>query len=69
MPIIKIKDTMAAGPEQPVLTPEEVLEQLRTLRARIPEFVQRHLIEGQPIEEWIFARNELHEVPRQEPEA
>jgi (2Fe-2S) ferredoxin len=26
---------------------------------RIPEFVQRHLVEGEPIEEWIFARNPL----------
>ena len=26
---------------------------------RIPEFVQKHLVEGQPIEEWIFARNPL----------
>jgi (2Fe-2S) ferredoxin len=26
---------------------------------RIPRFVQEHLIEGQPIEEWIFARNPL----------
>ncbi|QEL19540.1 (2Fe-2S) ferredoxin domain-containing protein [Limnoglobus roseus] len=26
---------------------------------RIPEFVERHLVQGQPIEEWIFARNPL----------
>lgn len=26
---------------------------------RIPEFVERHLVGGQPIEEWIFARNPL----------
>ena len=26
---------------------------------RIPQFVQQHLINGQPIEEWIFARNPL----------
>ncbi len=26
---------------------------------RIPEFVQRHLVEGKPVEEWIFARNPL----------
>lgn len=26
---------------------------------RIPRFVREHLIEGRPIEEWIFARNEL----------
>jgi (2Fe-2S) ferredoxin len=29
---------------------------------RIPEFVQKHLVEGQPIEEWIFARNPLPKV-------
>jgi (2Fe-2S) ferredoxin len=26
---------------------------------RIPRFVQEHLIEGRPIEEWIFTRNPL----------
>jgi (2Fe-2S) ferredoxin len=26
---------------------------------RIPHFVQKHLVEGQPIAEWIFARNSL----------
>jgi (2Fe-2S) ferredoxin len=26
---------------------------------RVPEFVQKHLVEGKPIEEWIFARNPL----------
>lgn len=26
---------------------------------RIPRFVQQHLIEGKPVEEWIFARNPL----------
>jgi (2Fe-2S) ferredoxin len=26
---------------------------------KIPEFVQNHLIDGQPIEEWVFARNPL----------
>jgi len=26
---------------------------------RIPRFVQEHLIEGRPIEEWVFARNPL----------
>jgi (2Fe-2S) ferredoxin len=26
---------------------------------RIPRFVQEHLIEGHPVEEWIFARNPL----------
>ena len=28
-------------------------------KERIPRFVQEHLIEGKPIEEWIFARNPL----------
>ena len=26
---------------------------------RVPEFVRRHLVEGQPVEEWVFARNPL----------
>lgn len=26
---------------------------------RVPRLVQQHLIEGQPIDEWIFARNPL----------
>jgi (2Fe-2S) ferredoxin len=26
---------------------------------RIPRFVQEHLIEGKPVEEWIFANNPL----------
>jgi (2Fe-2S) ferredoxin len=26
---------------------------------RIPQFVQQHLIEGKPVEEWVFARNPL----------
>ena len=26
---------------------------------RIPEFVESHLVNGQPIEDWIFARNPL----------
>ena len=26
---------------------------------KIPQFVQRHLVEGEPVGEWIFARNEL----------
>lgn len=29
---------------------------------RIPRFVQKHLVEGKPIEEWIFARNPLPRV-------
>jgi (2Fe-2S) ferredoxin len=28
---------------------------------KIPHFVQQHLIEGRPVEEWIFARNPLGE--------
>ena len=30
---------------------------------RIPEFVQRHLVDGQLIQEWIFARNPLSATP------
>jgi (2Fe-2S) ferredoxin len=30
-------------------------------KERIDQFVQQHLIEGKPIEEWIFARNPLSE--------
>jgi (2Fe-2S) ferredoxin len=26
---------------------------------RIPEFVERHLVGGQPVEDWVFARNPL----------
>jgi (2Fe-2S) ferredoxin len=26
---------------------------------RIPRFVQQHLVEGRPVEEWVFARNAL----------
>jgi (2Fe-2S) ferredoxin len=26
---------------------------------RVPEFVERHLVDGRPVEEWIFARNPL----------
>jgi (2Fe-2S) ferredoxin len=28
---------------------------------RIPHFVRQHLIEGKPVEEWVFARNPLGE--------
>jgi (2Fe-2S) ferredoxin len=28
---------------------------------RIPEFVRGHLLDGRPVEEWIFARNPLAE--------
>lgn len=28
---------------------------------RIPLFVQQHLVENRPVDEWIFARNPLHE--------
>jgi (2Fe-2S) ferredoxin len=31
----------------------------RLAKDRIPLFVQQHLVEGQPVEEWIFARNAL----------
>jgi (2Fe-2S) ferredoxin len=30
---------------------------------RIPEFVQKHLVEGQPVEDWVFARNPLTDAP------
>jgi (2Fe-2S) ferredoxin len=30
---------------------------------RIPIFVQRHLVEGEPIREWIFADNPLQQPP------
>jgi len=33
---------------------------------RIPRFVQEHLIEGRPIENWIFARNPLTLPPEDE---
>ncbi len=33
---------------------------------RIPRFVQEHLIDGKPIEEWIFARNPLPSEPGKE---
>lgn len=29
---------------------------------RIPQFVQEHLIDGKPIEDWVFARNPLPNV-------
>ena len=29
---------------------------------RIPEFVRQHLIEGRPVEEWVFARNPLDDT-------
>ena len=29
---------------------------------RIPQFVRQHLIEGKPVEEWIFARNPLGDL-------
>jgi (2Fe-2S) ferredoxin len=31
-------------------------------KERIGRFVQEHLVEGKPIEEWIFARNPLEEA-------
>ncbi|MGE3803347.1 MAG: ferredoxin [Gemmataceae bacterium] len=32
---------------------------------RIPHFVQQHLVENKPVEEWIFARNELPAPPHE----
>jgi (2Fe-2S) ferredoxin len=32
---------------------------------RIPQFVRRHLVDNQPVEEWIFARNPLSQDPNQ----
>jgi (2Fe-2S) ferredoxin len=34
---------------------------------RIPRFVQEHLIEGRPVEEWIFVRNPLSQDERPRP--
>ena len=34
---------------------------------RIPRFVQEHLIDGRPVEEWIFARNPLPNDPANDP--
>jgi (2Fe-2S) ferredoxin len=31
-------------------------------KERMPQFVQQHLIEGKPVEEWVFARNPLPSV-------
>ena len=33
---------------------------------KIAHFVQQHLIEGKPVEEWIFARNPLPNPPKPE---
>src|SRR4029079_1692651 len=33
---------------------------------RIPEFVQKHLVVGQPIAEWIFAQNPIGSEEKQE---
>jgi (2Fe-2S) ferredoxin len=30
---------------------------------RIPRFVQEHLVDGRPIEEWVFVRNKLPHEP------
>ncbi len=35
---------------------------------RIPRFVQQHLIDGQPVAEWIFAHNPLGDAPGERPE-
>lgn len=32
---------------------------------RIPEFVQKHLVEDRPVEEWIFARNPVSDVKQE----
>jgi (2Fe-2S) ferredoxin len=32
---------------------------------KIPEFVRRHLIDGEPVEKWVFARNPLGEDDRE----
>jgi (2Fe-2S) ferredoxin len=29
---------------------------------RIPQFVQQHIVEGRPIQEWVFANNPLSEA-------
>lgn len=34
---------------------------------RIPQFVRQHLIEGRPIEEWVFARNPFTESEENRP--
>jgi len=33
---------------------------------RVPRFVREHLIEGRPVEEWVFARNPLGEGAEEE---
>ena len=30
---------------------------------RIPEFIERQIVQGEPIEEWIFAKNPLGNLP------
>src|SRR5437870_4873837 len=47
----------AAGPTM-VVYPEGTWYHGMTAE-RIPRFVQQHLIEGRPVEEWVFARNPL----------
>lgn len=36
---------------------------------RVPEFVQKHLIDNQVVEEWVFSRNPLPLVPPPEADA
>jgi (2Fe-2S) ferredoxin len=36
---------------------------------KIPSFVRQHLLEGQPVEEWVFAQNPLPEVEAKPPMA
>ncbi len=31
---------------------------------RIPQFVQEHLVDGKPVEEWVFARNPISQEPK-----
>jgi (2Fe-2S) ferredoxin len=33
---------------------------------RIPTFVRQHLLEGKPIDDWVFARNPLREAPAED---
>jgi (2Fe-2S) ferredoxin len=33
---------------------------------RVPHFVQQHLVEGKPVEEWVFARNPIGQEPSTE---
>jgi (2Fe-2S) ferredoxin len=50
-----------AGPTM-VVYPEGTWYHGMTLD-RIEQFVEQHLIEGKPVAEWVFARNELSKPP------